>query len=382
MCSLASCRSDEVAGTWYLVENDNFGATLELHNGTAIFKDSEEFGDEEFEYIFEEDTLLLLDKENKEKKEIKLTLKEEDKHGKVLLRDGEIYACASEEEAGKIVAKKQSAIEEKRNKNIAIVEKRVESIKEAIIGHWRGNDMEPCYRGIFSFFDNGIYRWSVRSQYPSAQSLLEDVYEVYYDDTYDGDGNPEKVKILIRIYDNEEKRWIEFTYNEEDDVLLCSDESAKGPYYRLTPSFDFDSVSMIPKSTYNASLIHFTMDKILNTDIEWSSCNESVAKINDSGTVTAVGVGKTQIEAIYEGRTYSFQVEVVPFDLEGVKEVLSIPASTKIKANIRNVYCWDGIGDWMVYIEVYTTGGSFCGSADFNVHDPTDAKDINIILDY
>ncbi len=381
ICSLASCRSDEVAGTWYLVENDNFGATLELHNGTAIFKDSEEFGDEEFEYIFEEDTLLLLDKENKEKKEIKFTLKEDDIHGKVLLKDGGIYACASREEAEGIIDEKQSAEEKKISKNIAIVEKQAEAVKKAIIGDWRASEITPSYQGMFSFYENGTYCWSIRDQYPSGRPPMEDKYVVSYDESYDGLTNPKKVEIVIRIYDNEEDCWIEFTYDEEEDVLLCKDESARGPYYRLTPSFEFENVVMIPQSTYDTTFLDYYTNVIPNTEVEWWSNDESIAKVNESGKVTAVSEGKTQIYALYRGKSYSFEVEVVYFDLEGVREVITVPASAKIKANIGGVYYWDGIADWMVDIEIYTTSGKLCGSADFNVHDSRDAKTIYINLD-
>ncbi|SCJ74018.1 Uncharacterised protein [uncultured Eubacterium sp.] len=227
------CR-EKIEEIWYLVQEDNFGATLELNDGVAIYHNSDVYKQTEFQYSIKGDEIVL----KAEDIVITFAIVDDENDGKVLMLDKEIYACASNKTAEKIIKEKKEIIrkeqrEREKKKNIALMEEKTKRVKAEILGAWRADEMTPSLYGTFIFYQDGTYSWGHRDQYPSGNPPLVGNYTVEYESSYHGESNTKNVKIFINLYNEDEDTcWTKFKYDENDDILICIDEECRGPYYR------------------------------------------------------------------------------------------------------------------------------------------------------
>lgn len=105
--SLVSCGNGELPSTWYLIGPGNSGASLELHEGKAVYHNIEKFEDKEFEYVLKDDTLVLTSIGQDEELKIEFTIKDSYDYGKILFKDDSIYAFEDKEAAEKYIEEEE-----------------------------------------------------------------------------------------------------------------------------------------------------------------------------------------------------------------------------------------------------------------------------------
>ena len=94
-------------------------------------------------------------------------------------------------------------------------------------------------------------------------------------------------------------------------------------------------------------------DDAVNKDVAWTSDDEDVAKVNDSGTVTAVGAGSTTITAKSGGQSASCTIEVT---LPVTIATLDLPAGTLGESYSRTVAAGGGKGSYTWYASGFPDG--------------------------
>lgn len=76
--------------------------------------------------------------------------------------------------------------------------------------------------------------------------------------------------------------------------------------------------TLIHNSTYSAKVVFYPENTTFQ-DIEWKAKNEKIVKVDSSGNVKALSVGKTTITAIQKDVEASIQIEVIPLDVEEIE---------------------------------------------------------------
>ncbi|MEK9501277.1 Ig-like domain-containing protein [Gaopeijia maritima] len=114
-------------------------------------------------------------------------------------------------------------------------------------------------------------------------------------------------------------------------VVVSAESEVAPPTVRIPVTVEWPSVSRIEvladegrlhvgtRVDHRARAFHADGSQRPEAAIEWSSSDESVARVTSWGTVEGTGAGTATITAALEGARESFEVEVAPFDVASMR---------------------------------------------------------------